>query len=143
MAAPIYTTIEEQIRLGKNLRITDSNFNIKDVLNTGTEKLIVNYDSILSKYYYELKKYVSELTMTDTEFEVYQYNPRRLSLDLYGTTELHVLLLRVNAMGSVTDFNKKNIKIFSTNIITFLNEVLTKEKKTLSTNKLAITNATK
>jgi hypothetical protein len=41
------------------------------------------------------------------------YRPKSVSLDLYGTTELWLALLRVNDFKSVADFHYNVIKVYS------------------------------
>ena len=60
------------------------------------------------------------------------YRPEYVSHELYGTTDLWSLLLFVNDMKSVDDFNRKNILVFPDNIIDTLNTIANDEKDNFS-----------
>ena len=78
--------------------------------------------------------------MDDVDAQKYRYKPYMLSNDLYGTFELAPLIMHVNHMTSVTEFKdlEQGIKLFSSDFIDFLNEVLVKEKTTITANRNSI-----
>ena len=61
------------------------------------------------KYQDELSKAIQLYNIPEAMY----YNPKMLSLTLYGTTELWLGLLRVNNMKNVTEFHKPFIKIYN------------------------------
>jgi hypothetical protein len=85
-------------------------------------------DNILNKYMSILKNYFINVTLTDEEMTKYSYQPKKLSLDLYGTIELWFLLIRINNLTSISEFNKKKIKIFHPDYLDILNKIMIKEK---------------
>ena len=57
----------------------------------------------------------------------YKYNPKRLSYDIYSTTELWFELLRLNYCSSITEFTLKNniVNVYNVNQIKdILNEIM-------------------
>ena len=89
-------TIKEFI---DNYAIDDVTFNtvfLKDVFNTPNGKMIVNGSSVLDRYRNELSQYKTKLKLTSEEYRKYQYNPKVLSYDIYGTTEFWFLILHAN-----------------------------------------------
>lgn len=60
------------------------------------------------RYRNELSGIVQYYGMSDTMF----YKPKMVSLDLYGTTELWLSLLRLNEMQNITEFHMPIIKVY-------------------------------
>lgn len=57
----------------------------------------------------DLKKFIQLYEVQEMKF----YKPKLVSLELYGTTELWLSLLRVNNMENVTEFHSPLIKIYN------------------------------
>lgn len=88
----------------------------------------VPYLSLTQKYADILSQYVTIAKYTEVQFNKYQYRPKLLSQDIYGTTELWASLLQLNGMISVLEFNKPYVKIYDPNVILdVLNELLIME----------------
>lgn len=88
----------------------------------------VPYLSLTQKYADILSQYVTIARYTEVQFNKYQYRPKLLSQDIYGTTELWASLLQLNGMISVLEFNKPYVKIYDPNVILdVLNELLIME----------------
>ena len=56
------------------------------------------------------------------------YKPKSLSLELYGTTEMWLALLRLNSMRNITEFKKQVIKIYNPDVITELIDIFFKRE---------------
>jgi 5-methylcytosine-specific restriction endonuclease McrBC GTP-binding regulatory subunit McrB len=89
---------------------------------------------LLSKYRDLINSVTKNLELSDKEFSRYKFKPKTLSYDLYETTELWYLLLFINNMTSVTQFNRQKIKVIDPyeidNIIYVIqNENYRKQKK--------------
>ena len=67
--------------------------------------------------------YAITVVLTDEEYLRYKYKPRVLSKDLYGTYDLHYLLLKLNNITSVIYFDFTELKVFRPEIISILNEI--------------------
>lgn len=62
--------------------------------------------------------------------ERFFYQPKTLSLELYGTTELWLALLRVNNMRNITQFHLPTIKIYNpTDVKELINILFKREGK--------------
>ena len=101
------------------------------------DKLLFN-DNIqmlkYNRYIEDLKSIMVDVEMSDKEFEKYRYKPKLLCVELYDNIDLAPLILRMNNMLSVLEFNKKNIKLFKTSVISYLNEMKNLEKSRLDEN---------
>lgn len=85
--------------------------------------------SLMNKYRHFLQEIVTvKFKMSDEEFRKYKYAPKRLSFDLYGTTEYWSALLELNNCLSISDFNKQWIKAYDPKRLpSYVNEILIKE----------------
>ena len=62
--------------------------------------------------------------------ERFFYQPKTLSLELYGTTELWLALLRVNNMRNITEFHLPVIKVYNpTDVKELINILFKREGK--------------
>ena len=126
----IRTTIQNIIDHGKHLKINNSELSLKHVMNnSANEKFIINISNLFEKYYELLLDNTVIVVLTDEEYLKYRFKPKVLSYDLYGTMELHYMLLRLNHVYSVTNFDFKEVRVFNTNILSLLNEIMILENE--------------
>ena len=68
-------------------------------------KMIVNSDNIADKYAVELEENKRSIELNTKEYYKYRYNPKLLSYDIYGTTELWFFILMANELYTAIEFN--------------------------------------
>ena len=132
-------TIQQQVAQGNALAISNANINYHKVLAADGDKVVINFESLLTQYRYFLKKHIVILTLTDDQYLNYRFKPKSLSYDLYGTIEMASMLLSINNVVSVSEFDFKKVKVFDSGIKDFINEVLNKEKAKITANKSEVT----
>ena len=133
------STINELISLGKEFKISNNTLSFKELLvNSNGEKYVINLNNIIDRYYDILLDHTTIVTLTDDEYERYRFKPKVLSEDLYGTQELHFLLLRLNHITSVLQFDFTELKVFNTNIIGLINEIMILENENYISNEMDI-----
>ena len=121
-------TIEDYVRNFRAEGLTFNAFFLPQVFQqTSGEKLVVNGEDLMVKYMPEIKTMIQRITLSEKDFKKYQYNPKRLSFDLYGTTELWALLLDINELVSAAQFNLQTLNVFSGSIVDKLQRVLNLE----------------
>ena len=130
MAAGL-ATIPEQIQQGDALSLTYSKLNTQKVLAVGGDGLVINFLTRLNKYRYPLEQYVQVFNMSEEEYRKYRFRPKVFSYDMYGTVELSSLIMCLNGIVSVSEFNFKQIKYYDPAIKGALLEILNKERKTM------------
>ena len=86
--------------------------------NKMTHKVVVNENSIADKYANELEENKHIVELTTKEYYKYRYNPKLLSYDIYGTTELWFFILMANELYSISEFDLRKVVLFDTAIIT-------------------------
>ena len=100
----------------------------KQVVQPEDRKLTIPWDGLLSKYRNELSQYERTYTFTDEEYAKYAYNPKRLSYDLYGTTEFWDLILRLNELYSTSDFDLRTLKLYSGGFYSAITSIISAEQ---------------
>lgn len=93
--------------------------------NQNNTDIKVPYSSITNKYRIYLLECLVKIQLTDEEKEMYRFQPKRLSMDLYGTTELWADLMKLNGAVSVVDFKPSFVTIYDPHTFKkFLNEIM-------------------
>jgi hypothetical protein len=119
-------TIEESIEIGLNSlvghRVLNSCAFITDDQNDTTIK--IPFNPLFSKY----KEYFDDLTYTvplsEKEQNRFRFQPKRVSLEMYGTVDYWSLILYINECPSVIDFEPEKLTlIFNDKISEFINEL--------------------
>lgn len=115
------------------LENTDSNktfsgFQYKKVLVDGSRNILINYSDILDKYDTILKDYLVPIRLTEKERFEYKYNPKKLALKLYGSTEYWYLIIKANQMHSIAEFDRRNIMIYRKTVLDVLNTIMSSDK---------------
>lgn len=77
---------------------------------TDSDVVMITYN-ILNDYKDEIDSLTVTINLSDEEFLKYCYKPRLLSYDVYGDTEMFFIILFINNICSVKDFNKRKIKM--------------------------------
>ena len=129
-----YTTISSLSEYEDRLNLSHNKLFLKSLIKSEDNNLIINSTSLANKYYDYILKSVVTVTLKNNEYMKYRYQPKLFCNDMYGTTELWSLLLKVNNFNSVSEFNTKKIKAFDTNIFKILNEILINENDNINEN---------
>lgn len=66
---------------------------------------------LVDDYLYELKEMAIDVNLTDKEVMKYRYNPKLLCYDIYGSTKIYYVILRLNDMCNVHEFDLSTKKI--------------------------------
>lgn len=133
------STIQSVIEEGLELKLTIKDLAFKEIIeNSSGEKFVVNMFNLYEKYYELLLEHATIVVLTDEEYRKYRYNPRLLSKDLYGTPELHYMLLRLNYVYSILNFDFREVRVFRTNINTLLNEIMVMESEDYIDNEMSV-----
>ena len=79
MAITSASTVKQFIRTYQRQGIKESDFWLHGDLSDSKMHTIVPEDMIIDNYTYEINKLKVKYTFTDEEYELYKYNPARLS----------------------------------------------------------------
>jgi hypothetical protein len=129
------STIREYINHFNNEEIVSSAFFLKQVFSIGAnKKTIVNFNNLVIKYMPELKEIKIKVKLSNEEYSKYKYNPKVLSYDIYGTTELWFLILEANELHSINQFNTRTIYLFRPDIVEKVSRIINLEAETKNYN---------
>ncbi|MCM1219762.1 MAG: hypothetical protein NC548_35215 [Lachnospiraceae bacterium] len=123
--------LPSEVRKGKNLAFSHAGM----LLKTRIGDTIMPYQSLIGKYSRALGKYIVDYTLTEDEWKRYYQKPKMFCMDKYGTPELWSGLLYINNMRSVVNFTKRSIKVFTQDIRTAINEIITIYQPDIEMNK--------
>lgn len=133
------STIKELINNGKHSTLNTDELSLKTIVtNSLNEKFVVNINCVFEKYYELLTDHAVTVTLTNEEYLRYRFKPRMLSKDLYGTYDLHYLLLKLNNITSVIYFDFTELKVFKPEIISLLNEIQILEEENRIDNQMNV-----
>ena len=133
-------TLTEYISEYEQETITlDKNF-LKEAFEYNDRKIVMNGTNLLDKYMEELKIGSSLYLLNDSDMKKYKYNPKRLSYDLFdGITEFWFLILQLNEMFSINEFDRNLIRLPSKIIINKIIEIYNLEKSETDLNEEELT----
>lgn len=129
MSMPYCSTIQELIQYiddeELSYRTTHTNLYIRQ--NNTTIK--IPYKSIVREYLPFLQPCVLQAKFSEPEKNIYRWQPKRLSNDLYGTTEIWSALLELNGKLSILDFDVEGVvKLFEPKgFKKLMNEIMIRE----------------
>jgi hypothetical protein len=117
--------------------ILDSKKN-KILISNVSNKLNLNNKLIISEphIFYEYEELILKNCVEVVIYEKFFYRPEYLSKELYGTPDLWYLLLWINKMTSIHDFNKLTINVFNPDKTDIINDIIEKNKNRFQKNKL-------
>lgn len=129
-------SLSDFAKYNKDTPVTHSKMHLKSKISGVSlqRSIIVNTTSITNKYFDFILENVTDFAFSDSDFLKYRYQPKRFCLDTYGTVELWSLLLKINNMTSIVEFNQKKIKVFNSRIFELLGEILIMEHENMITN---------
>lgn len=128
----IPATIREDIDSNSNQELSHRNFNVgANLVYTQTgETIRIPMNHIVNKYKEYFDPYIVTVSLDEREERMYRYAPKRLSMDVYNTTEYWSILLYINECHSIIDFHPEGtVKLVQVNKITeLLNEIMIAEE---------------
>lgn len=133
------STIQSIIDDGLDLKMTMNDLCFREVMtNSSGEMFVINMYNLYEKYYELLLEHTTTVTLSDEEYKKYRFQPKRLARDLYGNQDIYYLLLRVNHIYSVINFDFTEMKVFNSNIVKLLNEIIVLESEDYIDNEMTV-----
>lgn len=88
--------------------------------------------NILDDYVTELKALALKVKLSDKEKIHYQFNPKLMAYDVYGSTVFYPFILKVNDMCSVREFNTDILRLVpKATLMNALNSIYRNEKNNI------------
>ena len=137
-----YTTfsVDAEIEAGKDLYISEDTMSYKEKIpmQESKDSIIIRFHNVITQHIDALKDYITDLEFDDDEYYNYLYQPKLFCYEAYGTPELATSILYINNMTSATEFNKKKLKVFTTDIIDAINELFSILEEDLEDNRATV-----
>lgn len=130
-------TLSQFISMKDNDEITYRNFSILQKSITDPT-MIYSIDNVIYDYLEEMKLYRKLVTVSDQEKIKYKYKPKLLSYDIYGSTEAYFILLAMNGMCNIKEFDLLDNTFWAlspTDMVTFLNTISKAESEYITLNR--------
>lgn len=102
-------TVQEFIQLGGQNK-DNLGYNDYSYIET-RDRIEYVVKNIIDDYYSELLDLAKEVKLADWAVREYRGNPKKLSNKLYGSTRYWHMILRINGMASIHEFNLENHKL--------------------------------
>ena len=93
-----YSTIQELIDQVEKKEISYRNLHTTFCIRQNDEVIQVPYKAMIREYMDLMENDAIKVSLPDDEVRIYKYKPKKLSYDLYGTTELWAAILELNKM---------------------------------------------
>lgn len=117
-------TIEQLIQNGRDTELTFANSSIL----CGDSNISFTYRSCFDRHIQVLKSISVLVELNNEDYIKYKYNPHLLSYVLYGTTDLWFILLKINNMIRLTDFDRKKLYVIDPHKTDIINDLHIIEK---------------
>lgn len=118
-------SVQEVVNLGVTIPISHHKMFMSDsFVDKHLNSIHINTHSLINRYMEVIKDNSTVVTLTDEQLSMYKYQPKKLCMDYYNTLEFWSLLLKLNDMTSIFDFNKKNLLLPTNNIFDVINEIM-------------------
>lgn len=132
-------TIDDFVEAGKGAPLLSYyNFSIVQVEYSDDKKIQVEFtsDNLVNDYLDIFKDQAQKIQLTDDEQRKYYYNPDLLSYDLYGTTELDFVIMKMNGIISSNEFTIPTLYLIPKNtLVTLLSRIYNSEQSYLLINR--------
>lgn len=101
------STIEEFISFKDSDEVSYNNLSFRDRY----DNISYPIKNIIDDYIYELMDLTKEVTLSDEEYLKYRYKPRLLANDIYENPELDFIILTINGICNMKEFDSRKIKL--------------------------------
>lgn len=126
-------TIEQFTKINSDI-ITYNNLSLYD-MNSILNKPMVCYN-LLNDYMDELLDNCVTVTLTAQDRQRYDYKPKLLAYDIYGSTELYFIILLLNNICDVKDFTFDKLNVIrKEELMNILSYIYNSESETISSNR--------
>jgi len=120
------STLEEFIEAGHKNTLSFSDFSFKDRLSNGT---VISTLNVIDDYMDELLNLSSVVRLTQEQYNKYRFKPKLLCHDVYGNPELYYIILRLNGLADMKEFDYMQFRMLKVDYMNrFLSSVYNAEK---------------
>lgn len=128
-------TLEDFVLSETSSNNSYASFSLVDLIKTdGNVTIGFPVFNVINDYFDEIREKRVTVELSDEEYTKYRYRPKLLAFDLYGNTELAFLILELNDIFNVNDFDLRSIKLLrKSDLSEMLTNIKSSEKKFIET----------
>lgn len=101
-------TVEQFISAGHRTTISYDKFSYREALSNGN---IVSILNVIDDYMPEIIDFAVDVKLDRLQREKYRYKPKLLCYDIYGNTEVYWVIMRINGIIDVKEFDFEVLKM--------------------------------
>ena len=101
-------TVEQFIQAGRMTTVSYDKFSYKEALSNGTVVSILN---VVDDYIPEISDYIVNVELNKEQYLKYRFKPKLLCHDIYGNGEVYWIIMRINGIIDVKEFDFKVLKM--------------------------------
>ena len=138
-------TVDQMIALKNSDAITYKNFSILQK-SLQDDSLVYSIDNVIYDYMDEINQYKRLVGFSDMEVVKYKYKPKLFSYDVYGSTECYFVIMALNGICNVKEFDLIDNTIWALNpndMYTIMNLISRAEKTRIALNRDNINSTSK
>lgn len=124
-----YKTLKEFIALEQQTPISYHALSFLEPL----EDIQFTIHNVVDDYIEEINRYAYKVTFTEKEFLRYKYRPKLLANDIYGNGEYYFIIMAMNNIANVKDFDKKSVLLLKKETLTdIISKIINAERNHLA-----------
>lgn len=130
-------TINQFIELQAKDEINYNAFSLLE-RSSSNENVYYMISNIISNYLEDIEDDIKTVSVSELEKIKYIYKPKLLCYDIYGTTEVYFILMAINGVYNIKDFDLKDKKfkaLSKSALFDFASKVYNAEEETLLNNR--------
>lgn len=101
-------TLNQFIQAGRMTTVSYNRFSYREAISNGT---IVSILNVINDYIDEIKESAVNVELDTAQYRKYRMKPKLLCYDVYGNTEVYWVILLLNGMIDVKEFDMKVLKM--------------------------------
>lgn len=130
-------TINQFIELQAKDEINYNAFSLLE-RSSSNENVYYMISNIISNYLEDIEDDIKTVSVSELEKIKYIYKPKLLCYDIYGATEVYFILMAINGVYNIKDFDLKDKKfkaLSKSTLFDFASKVYNAEEETLLNNR--------
>lgn len=133
-------TISQFISMKDNDNITYKNFSILQ-RSSKEPNIMYSIENVIYDYMEEIKQYRKLVAVSDIDKIKYKYKPKLLAYDIYGSTETYFIIMALNGLHNIKDFDLRDNLFWAlapTDMQNLMNTICRAEAEHLTLNRNAL-----
>ena len=101
-------TLDQFIQAGRMTTVSYNRFSYREIISNGT---IVSILNVINDYMDEIQENAVNVELNREQYRKYRMKPKLLCFDVYGNTEVYWVIMLMNGIIDVKEFDMKVLKM--------------------------------